>query len=1193
MRVAVRNWLIRGLILTGVAALVALGWVANSWVSPERVREQVIASLNEQFEGVEVHVGSARMRILGGIAVKDLKLIRRGAAPDQPFFHAPAAVLYHDKEQLNRGRLVIRKVELENPEVHLDRTPDGQWNLGEVLRPGPADRPVPTFSAKGATLTLTDHGPDALPALRLTDARFTLMNDPLPVLTLTAEASAQGYGPVQVRARLNRITRQASVWLELPEFPLGEAAAVATERFAPALGGHPGKLTATAAVKAELTYSPESSPTWRYDVRLEMSGGRLDHPDLPWPVEKIAAKLRYVDGRVRVEEATARVGPAQVRVSLETRADRGPEPGGAGQKTALGPPPAAPGRAAPPDPDAFARVEDRVQRLDVTVSGVPLDDALFARLGEAGAKAKRVLSPTGTAEVVYKFAREATGWKREFEVRPQAAGVTYEKFRYPVAEVQGSVRRTVTHAGGANTLIDLRGKVAGQSVTLKGQLYGDGPDPAVNLRVAGTNVPLDDALIAAFPGKYPELIRQFRATGRADFVAEIVRRPGADHFENEFRVEIRDATVKYTQFPYLFEKVKGRVIVRVTAPATQSGEPAPDRDEIILDGFTGAHGGATVWLHGSKRPVPGSRDRKLVLQIGGNGCPVDADLKSALAALKLDDIWSSFSPRGSLTFAADVEILDRAAPPARPDDEPPFNKAADLKLTFNFYGPTVTPAFFPYELTDLSGWLEYKSGRVDLAHLAGRHGESRLKLTAGEVRFYPDGVVWANLGGLEIKPLVADPALLGAFPAKLRAAAGEVKLKGGADLTVKHLVVLTPPPASLPPPEPLPIAPAAGNSFPGTSLEQGGGQTPGASSPPSFFGTGIGGPDPSVTARGQAPVAAAPPRPFPVAVPPQTLPTASRPDPVVYWDAELNLGGASLEIGVPWESVFGRVGCRGRYEGTHLGLVLGNVYLDQATVARQPVTVVKAHVRAAPQQPDPARPGQFLPPVLLFTDVSGALFHGVVGGAARVVLADPVGYGLWVTATDVQLEEVARHYKVGSDADLKGVAQAQLWLYNRQDPRTGQWSVEGSGKVDVPAGRMYNLPVLLDLVKVLKLQTPDKTAFEEAHATFRIQGDRVKVDQLDLIGKAVCVGGTGEVDSSGEYIRFEFYMLGSEILARLVNTPVGDLSAFLSRNLFVKIKLTRENGVLKYKPEPVPAVTEPVKAITDRLRSRAAKMMGK
>ncbi len=101
MRGAVRSWLIRGLILAGVAGLVAAAWVASSWVSPERVRQKVVEHLAEQFDGVDVHVGSARMRILGGIAVTDLKLTRRG--DPAPFLVVPAAVIYHDKEQLSRG----------------------------------------------------------------------------------------------------------------------------------------------------------------------------------------------------------------------------------------------------------------------------------------------------------------------------------------------------------------------------------------------------------------------------------------------------------------------------------------------------------------------------------------------------------------------------------------------------------------------------------------------------------------------------------------------------------------------------------------------------------------------------------------------------------------------------------------------------------------------------------------------------------------------------------------------------------------------------------------------------------------------------------------------------------------------------------------------------------------------------------
>ncbi len=786
----VRSWLIRGLILAGVAALAALAWLASSWVSPERVREKVVATLSEQFEGVDVQVASARMRILGGIAVTDLRLTRRG--DDKPFLVVPNAILFHDKEQLNRGRLIIRKVELENPTIRIERSADGKWNVDEVVKPGPADKPVPTFVVKGATVIVTDRVPGGIPITTFTDVQGTVLNDPLPTLTVQATGAADPFGPVSVRGRLNRVNRHLALSVELAEFPVGASAVSAAERFAPDLAPHLAKLSAVANVKADLTFAPEAVPQWRHDVRFDVKGARFEHPDLPKPIENIAAAVRSVDGRVKVEDATALIGTAKVKLSLETRADA--------------PPAGAQAVAAGAEP--LRRIEDRLQKIDVSVIGVALDDGLFDRLPDKLKRGRQMFNPTGQVDVGYKFVREGAGWKRELEVRPRQAGMTYEKFRYPVADVRGLVKRTVTHAGGETTSIDLVGTAAGQLITVKGHIAGDGPDPEISLRITGTNVPVDDTLYAAFPPKYAAIVREFRATGRGNFVAEIKQQAGVNLTENEFRLTVTDGRLNYTAFPYPLERLKGLLVVRTSSSDDRPprlGEPArgPDRDEVIFDGFTATHAGAPVWLNGSRRAVPDSRDRKLVVHVGGTGVPLDADLRAGLAAVKADNLWTTFAPKGLLNFAADVEVIDRAPPLDRPDFNPPLDPAADVKVTFGFRGPTVTPKFFPYELTELEGWLEYKNSRLDVAHVAARHGPSRVKLAAGEIRFYPDGAIWANLGGIEMKPCIPDAALKAALPGKLGAALEDVQLKGGAELLVKHLVVSAPPsdgktPAPLP-----------------------------------------------------------------------------------------------------------------------------------------------------------------------------------------------------------------------------------------------------------------------------------------------------------------------------------------------------------------------------------------------------------
>ena len=1139
--------------MAGVAGVVTLGWLANSWVSPERVRADVIDHLSQHFNDklVEVQVGSARMRILGGIAVTDLKLIRKGENGNTTFLNVPSAVFYHDKEQLNRGRLVIKRIELDNPELNLERGADGKWNIDGIDKKDdkdePADKPVPTFIIKDGTVHVHDHAPDSFPNVTLTNVELTLLNDPITVLAIQARGMVKGWGgsktlgPIVARARKVRNKGVLSVGLELADAPLGELIARNADRLSPGLSQQLSGLAATATICGDFTYTTRDDVRkWQHHIRVELKEARYTHPDLPWPVENITASVHVVDDRVTVEQASAQVAGAKVRLRLESRVSQ----------------PLQAERQKAESDDVLSRLEKHLESLELSVDNLTLDDVLFRVLPPGTQRQREKFSPNGQVDLNYKFTRmkkdedkEKIGWLREFELRPKQIAMTYYQFKYPVKDLRGKVKRTVTQFGVPLTTIDLLGTAGEQTITITGQIRGEGDDPGINLRVTGANVPINQALYNAFPVKYAELVRRFGAEGRGDFVAEFVQAQGVNLCENEFRIDIRDAKILHKEFPYPLEKVKGSLIVHIAAidadRPIRPGQPLetnPDRDEIILDKFTAVHDGATISLNGSRRPIPSSRDKKIHLHVEGTNCPIDDDLRAMCRAFKIDSVRRTFNPRGKLTFTAEMDLVDRAAPISKPDEVVPFNPASDLTLTFSFLGATVTPTFFLYEMNDFSGWLEYKDGRVKLEHVAGRHGESRMKLDGGEVLFYPDGTVWANLGGLEVKPLIADAAFIKALPGKLASGVDQMKIKGGVELFVKQLVVLTPPD--------LPAHPATTRLSVGNPLVlAGGGQIPGSPLP------------------------------------------SEQADPIVFWDLTLKLMNASYDTGVLWERVFGSIWSIGRYESTHLGHLLGTIGFESTSIAGQPVTRISGRFEAKPQSPDPTKPGEFLASEVEFTNLAGELFHGILGGEARVALAAPVRFNLWIHAADVQLDEVAKHFKLGSDADLKGIAQAQLRLYNRPDSVTGQLLIEGWGVIDVPTGRMYNLPILLDLVKLFKFETPNKTAFEEAHATFRIEGDRVKVEQIDLIGRAVCLGGSGEFDTTGNFVRFDFYTIISQVLARLINTPVGDLTAFLSKNLFV-IRLTRENGELKYKSEPVPIVTEPARLIADRLRVRVAKLFG-
>jgi hypothetical protein len=146
--------------------------------------------------------------------------------------------------------------------------------------------------------------------------------------------------------------------------------------------------------------------------------------------------------------------------------------------------------------------------------------------------------------------------------------------------------------------------------------------------------------------------------------------------------------------------------------------------------------------------------------------------------------------------------------------------------------------------------------------------------------------------------------------------------------------------------------------------------------------------------------------------------------------------------------------------------------------------------------------------------------------------------------------------------------------------------LEGHGTVDVPNGQMYNLPLLLDLIKVLGLRPPDRTAFEEAHAAFSIRGPRLKLNRLDLDGNAISLSGQGEMKLDGTDMQLDFYAVWGRI-KQLLPPIFRDIPPAVGQQL-LKIKMRGSVSDPKITKEPVPALVEPMEKLVKRFAARAA-----
>jgi hypothetical protein len=304
------------------------------------------------------------------------------------------------------------------------------------------------------------------------------------------------------------------------------------------------------------------------------------------------------------------------------------------------------------------------------------------------------------------------------------------------------------------------------------------------------------------------------------------------------------------------------------------------------------------------------------------------------------------------------------------------------------------------------------------------------------------------------------------------------------------------------------------------------------------------------------------------------MPSEPNLPPDIYWDGGIALQDAVLDAGTRLENVTGQLWCEGRFDGRQLRGIKGNLLLDQAVLFRQPFRDIHSHLLVAPESPD----------VLRLPDLTGRIFGGDVGGEIRVEFGPTVHYDVNLTALQVRLEELGRHNQ-GAKAQWKGLASGRLYLSGRGSDLHG---LEGHGSFDVPSGQMYNLPLLLDLIKVLGLRPPDRTAFEEAHAAFSIRGPRVVVNRLDLDGNAISLSAMpgGELNLDGSDVQLDFYAVWGRI--KQVLPPIfREIPPALGQQL-LKIKMRGSVSDPKITKEPVPALVEPLEKLVKRFTARAA-----
>jgi hypothetical protein len=222
------------------------------------------------------------------------------------------------------------------------------------------------------------------------------------------------------------------------------------------------------------------------------------------------------------------------------------------------------------------------------------------------------------------------------------------------------------------------------------------------------------------------------------------------------------------------------------------------------------------------------------------------------------------------------------------------------------------------------------------------------------------------------------------------------------------------------------------------------------------------------------------------------------------WDISIDCHQAVLRGGLPLQSVTGGLRLYGRsdagadYSAGELDFN-SVVWKDiQLTNVRGPIWVDPAMCLLGEQ----ATMKLAQPPRRMTADAYG----GSLAGNVAIRHDNHPSFELELALGASNLARFANE-RLGGPSDMNGTVSGTLLI---SGAGAMPQSLNGSGELHVVDANIYELPVLVSMLKVLKNRTPNTTAFNRCDMKFTIQGEHVYFQQLNLLGDAVSLYGKGE-----------------------------------------------------------------------------------
>lgn len=239
--------------------------------------------------------------------------------------------------------------------------------------------------------------------------------------------------------------------------------------------------------------------------------------------------------------------------------------------------------------------------------------------------------------------------------------------------------------------------------------------------------------------------------------------------------------------------------------------------------------------------------------------------------------------------------------------------------------------------------------------------------------------------------------------------------------------------------------------------------------------------------------------------------------PFFEWrDLRIDLDGANIFVGMPITNLRGSVSLTGHSspDSTKSG---GRISLDSITLNDIQITNLRGPLWFDETRLNFGTFAQVSSDTLPGT-ITGDVFGGRLAWDAQFSLQDDQRFFLQTTLAEADLQKFASE-QMPARTDMSGSGYMTMQLGGSCK---NIHSLKGNGSVQLRNAKIYQIPVILSLLKILSVSEMNRTAFNESNIDFTLQGEDIDFQKIELIGDAVSLIGNGKLDLSRN-IDLNFY----------------------------------------------------------------------